>query len=66
MVSHTLKILQQLLQDFLSVSDHFTTLRRKGLMSVDEKRVPISLSCSKIKLKTFVAESVIGRIGYVE
>ena len=31
MVRHTLKILQHLLQDFLSVSDHFTTLRSKGL-----------------------------------
>ena len=28
---HTLKILQQLLQDFLSVSDHFGTLGIKGL-----------------------------------
>ena len=28
---HTLKILQHLLQDFWSVSDHFTTLRSKGL-----------------------------------
>ena len=31
MVRHTLIILQQLLQDFWSVSDHFTTLRSKGL-----------------------------------
>ena len=31
MVRHTLKILQQMLQDFESVSDHFTTLRSKGL-----------------------------------
>ena len=31
MVRHTLKILQRLLQDFYSVSDHFTTLRSKGL-----------------------------------
>ena len=31
MVSHTLKILQYLLQDFKSVSDHFKTLQRKGL-----------------------------------
>ena len=31
MVRHTLKILQQLLQDFLSVSDHFMTLRIKAL-----------------------------------
>ena len=28
MVRHTLKILQQMLQDFQSVSDHFTILRR--------------------------------------
>ena len=33
MVRHTLKILQHLLQDFLSVSDHFTALRSKGLNS---------------------------------
>ena len=32
MIRHTLKILQQMLQDFKSVSDHFTTLRSKGLM----------------------------------
>ena len=31
MVRHTLEILQQMLQDFESVSDHFTTLRSKGL-----------------------------------
>ena len=31
MVRHTLKILQQVLQDFSSVSDHFTKLRSKGL-----------------------------------
>ena len=31
MVRHTLKILQHLLQDFLSVSDHFTAMRSKGL-----------------------------------
>ena len=32
MVKHTLKILQHLLQDFESVSDHFGTLCIKGLM----------------------------------
>ena len=32
MVRHTLKILQQMLEDFKSVSDHFTTLRSKGLI----------------------------------
>ena len=32
MVRHTLKILQQMLQDFESVPDHITTLRSKGLM----------------------------------
>ena len=32
MVKHTLKILQQMLQDFKSVSDHFTTLQSKGLL----------------------------------
>ena len=39
MVRHTLKILQQMLQDLLSVSDHFTTLRSNGLIlyTVTEK-----------------------------
>ena len=32
MVRHTIKILQQMLQDFESVSDHFT-LRIKGVNS---------------------------------
>ena len=32
MVRHTLKILQHLLQDFKSVSEHFTTLRSKRLI----------------------------------
>ena len=32
MVRYTLKILQQILQDFKSVSDHFTTLRSKELI----------------------------------
>ena len=32
MVRHTLKILQQMLQDFESVSDHFGTLCIKGLI----------------------------------
>ena len=31
MVRHTSKILQQMLQDFYSVSDHFMTFRSKGL-----------------------------------
>ena len=35
MVKHTLKILQQMLQDF-KVSDHFTTLRSKGLNGSNE------------------------------
>ena len=30
MVRHTLKILQQMLQDFYSVSDHFRTYALKG------------------------------------
>ena len=34
MVRHTLKILQHLLQDFKNVSDHFGTLRIKGLKDV--------------------------------
>ena len=33
MVRHTLKILQQMLQDFKNVSDHFRTLCIKGLNS---------------------------------
>ena len=32
MVRHTLKTLQQILQDFKSVSDHFTTLRSEELI----------------------------------
>ena len=31
MVKHTLKILQQMLQNFKSVFEHFETLRIKGL-----------------------------------
>ena len=34
MVRYSLKILQHLLQDFQSVSDHFTTLQSKGLKQV--------------------------------
>ena len=34
MVRHTLKILQHLQQEFQSASDHFTTLRSKGLKTV--------------------------------
>ena len=34
MVRHTLKILQHLLQDFWSVSDHFGTLCNKGLRTL--------------------------------
>ena len=33
MVRHTLKIVQQMLQDFSSVSDHLGTLCSKGLTS---------------------------------
>ena len=33
MAKHTLKILQQMLQDFYSVFDHFGTLCIKGLLS---------------------------------
>ena len=36
MVRRTLKILQHLLQDFYFASDHFTTLRSKGLI-LEEK-----------------------------
>ena len=32
MVRHLLKILQQMMQDFKSVSDHFGTLRIEGLI----------------------------------
>ena len=34
MVRRNLKILQHLLQDFKSASDHFGTLRIKGLMPI--------------------------------
>ena len=34
LVRHTLKILQQMVQDFKKVSDHFTTLRSKGLKTI--------------------------------
>ena len=36
MVRHTLKILQQMLQDFKGVSDHLKTLRSKGLIKSHE------------------------------
>ena len=39
MVRHTWKILQ-LMQDFSSVSDHFTTLRSKGLKNCEEAASP--------------------------
>ena len=32
MARHTLKIFQQMLQDFKSVSDHFTASQSKGLL----------------------------------
>ena len=35
MVRHTLKILQQMQQDFLSAFDHFTTLQSKGLRTLE-------------------------------
>ena len=34
MIRHTLKILQQMLQDFQSVSDHFGALCIRGLMLI--------------------------------
>ena len=37
MVRHTLQILQHLLQDFKSMSDHFTTLQSKGLNTFHQK-----------------------------
>ena len=33
MVRHSLKVLQEILQDFKSVPDHFGTLSIKGLMT---------------------------------
>ena len=39
MVRPTLRILQQMLQDFWSVFDHFTTLRSKGLISQNMLKV---------------------------
>ena len=43
MVRHTLKILQQMLQDFKSVSDHFGTLCIKGLTM--EMQIKLSTEC---------------------
>ena len=37
MIRHTLKILQHLLQDFLSLPDHFGTLRIKGLKKLNSR-----------------------------
>ena len=42
MIKHTLKILQQMLQDFKSVSDHFGTSCIKGLKSVVYFIIPLS------------------------
>ena len=44
MVRHTLKILQQMLQDFQSVPDHFQTLciiqgRRSGVFNVNFEHI---------------------------
>ena len=53
MVRRTLKILQQMLQDFQSVSDHFTTLRSKGLKAFKEfqvKRSSLDLFSASIYL----------------
>ena len=38
MVRLTLKILQRMLQDFYSVSDHFGTLCIKGLKTIHPRR----------------------------
>ena len=47
MVRHTLKILQQMLQDFESVSDHFGALCMKGL------NYKVELFCMKLLLHQF-------------
>ena len=41
MVKHTLKILQQMLQDFESVSDHFGTLYINGLRLGNKKNAHV-------------------------
>ena len=52
MVRHTLKALQHLLQDFKSVSEHFTTLRSKGL-SKSRSYVMLTLPYSFQDLEKF-------------
>ena len=41
MVSHTLKILQRMLQDFYSVSKHFGTLYIKGLKMIPNRQLHV-------------------------
>ena len=52
MVRHTLKILQQMLQGFYSVCDHFTTLRSKGL-NMQEKGIFLELNTGLQRLVLF-------------
>ena len=63
MVRHTLKILQHLLQDFYSLSDHFTTLRSKGLiLNFVKEDLPIldrSNKCALLQKSVFIVLSII-------
>ena len=47
MVGHTLKILQQMLQDFKSVPDYFTTLRSKGLIILNVSVIYIVINITE-------------------
>ena len=51
--SDTLKILQQMMQDFYSVSDHFATLCIKGLILSQLERIMASIT-SEIRTKSLV------------
>ena len=52
MVRHTLKILHQMLQDFLSVSDHFATLRSKRLILFIPWLRNTGMTCGRVNLFT--------------
>ena len=54
MVRHILKILQQILQDFQSVSNHFTTLRSKGLNFLSTQQIVPGLSAAILLYVEFV------------
>ena len=56
MVRHTLKVLQQLLQDFQSEPDHFGTLRIKGLTDRHTKLKWFSCT-SEVKTNKYQAKA---------